>query len=128
MSKRCSLRQLCLTVLLSQALAFQALVFAWSGAQATAAIAPAGPLAVLCNAALSNNNIGETVPGPMVPGTHHDCLSVCAAGAVGIEPPDRALPLARSASSDSVLIERDVGLLAISHRQVFLARAPPKLV
>lgn len=128
MPKRYSLRQLGLTLLLSQALAFQALVFAWSGAQAIAVVSPAGPFAVLCNAALPNSNIGETIPGPIAPGTHHDCLSVCANCYVGIQPQDRASLVARSNSYEPVLIERDVRLRALPRRQVFLARAPPKLV
>jgi hypothetical protein len=125
MQKSSSMRRLCLALLLSQALAVQALVLAWSGAQA--AVPSEAAFTLICKGALSDGRAGDTAPNPQH-GLHHDCLSVCASGFSAVEPGQFALALVwRNASrSDEVL--RDSGSLVAITTQVFSARAPPKLV
>lgn len=125
MQKHCSARRLCLALLLSQALAVQALVVAWSGAQA--AVPTADAFAPICSGAQSDNKAGDTAPNP-ASGFHHDCLLACAAGFAALEPPHQDPALTRFTSSWSVEILPDTESRVAFGTQVFLARAPPKSV
>jgi hypothetical protein len=124
MQKHYSLRRLCLALLLSQALAVQALVVAWSGAQA--AEPTAGASAPICKGIQSDDKTGDTAPNPDR-GFHHDCLSACIGGFSALEPVPSGLALIWRNSSRPPEILRDTGSRVAVTTQVFFARAPPKL-
>jgi hypothetical protein len=123
MQKSYSARRWCLALLLSQALAVQALVVAWGGAQAAV---PAGDaVALICQGTQSGNRAGDTAPNPGH-GFHHDCLSACAAAFPTLQPQQQGLALIWRDSSRSANVLRDTGSHVAFRTQVFLARAPPK--
>jgi hypothetical protein len=123
MQKSRSARRWCLALLLSQALAIQALVIAWGGSQA--AVPAADTFALICQGAQSDNKAGDTSPNPRH-GFHHDCLSACAAAFSALQPQQQGLALIWRDSSPSADILRDSGARVAFGTQVFLARAPPK--
>jgi hypothetical protein len=122
MQKPYSARRWCLALLLSQALAVQALVVAWSGAQAAPA---ADAFALICKGTQSENKAGDTAPNPGH-GFHHDCLSACAAAFSALQPQQHGLALIWRDSSRSADVLRNTGSRVAFGTQVFLARAPPK--
>lgn len=124
MQKPSSMRRLCLALLLSQALAVQALVLAWSGAQA--AVPSEAALTLICKGTQSDGRAGDTAPNSQH-GSHHDCMSVCASGLSAVEPGQFGLALVWRNSSRSDDVLRDTGSRVAFTTQVFLARAPPKL-
>lgn len=123
MQKVSSIRRLCLTLLLSQALAIQALTVAWSGAQA--AMPDAGAFAAICKGAQSDSKTGDTPNSQHSP---HDCLSACTGGLSAIEPnqpnPD---PVKRIVLRSNDIL-RNLGSHVAFTTQVFSARAPPALI
>lgn len=125
MQKPYSVRRWCLALVLSQALAVQALVVAWSGAQA--AVLTADAVALICKGTQSDNKADDTAPNPPN-GFHHDCLSACAAAFSALEPQQHGLaPIWRNASRSTDVV-RDTGSRVAFGTQVFRARAPPKSV
>jgi hypothetical protein len=122
MRKVSSLRRLCLTLLLAQVLAIQALVVAWSGAQA---MPTTGAFVQICKGAQSD---GKTGDAPNSQHSPHDCLSACTGGLSAVEPNQpEPVALARVVSCSSDIL-RDPGLHVAFTTQVFSARAPPALV
>lgn len=123
MQKVSSIRRVCLTLLLSQALAVQALVLAWSGAQA--AMPGAGAFAAICKGAQSEGKTGDT---PNSQHGLHDCLSACTGGLSAVEPNQpNSVALARAVSRSSDIF-CDPGPHVAFTTQVFSARAPPTLI
>ena len=123
MQKPSSMRRLCLALLLSQALAVQALVVAWSGAQA--AVPAAGAFSLICKSAQADGKTGDTAPNSQH-GLHHDCLSVCAGALSALESEQPGFAPAWPSLSRSDEILRDSGSRVAFTTQVFSARAPPE--
>jgi hypothetical protein len=113
-------------MLLSHALAIQALILAWGEAQA--AVPEAGAFALICKGIQSDDNkTGDSAP-KSGHGFQHDCLSACAGAFTALEPqpPSSALKWRSSSRSGEILC--DVGSRVAITTQVFSARAPPKPV
>lgn len=123
MSHRLSVRRLLSCLLLSQALAIQALLLAWSGAQALAAGNPANP-AVICAGVAAGRIAGGTEP-PAEPVYHQDCLGICLASHADAAAPQPAAARADTPMSIRAFITGEALLLARSRMRAFLARAPP---
>lgn len=124
MRKYSSMRRLGLALLLSQALAIQALVIAWSGAQA--AVPEEGAFALICKGAQSDDKTGDTAPASHH-GLHHDCLSACTGSLSALEPQQSSLALGRNPSRSNEVLG-DEGTRVALTTQVFSARAPPALI
>ena len=125
MRNRHSTRRLLLSLALSQALALQALILAWSGTQ-TLAGGVTGAIGAICSAASASNNVGGTEP-PNKPAQHQDCLAACTAGHAAATPPEPALSLSDPAVFGQIFMPVEALLLERSGTQVFSARAPPTL-
>jgi len=125
MRNRCSARKLLFCLALSQVLALQALVLAWSGAQAVAG-ERAGTFDILCIGGSANPDAGTTVPPAKSVG-HQDCLSACAAGQAVATAPERVFLILGPAVYARIFIPGATPLLDRSGTQVFLARGPPTL-
>ncbi|MEH2508860.1 hypothetical protein V1291_000214 [Nitrobacteraceae bacterium AZCC 1564] len=120
------MRRLCLALLLSHALAIQALIVAWGGAQA--AVPEAGAFAPICKGIWPDDKKTEDSGPKSGHGFQHDCLSACAGAFTALESqPPSSLLICRSLSRSGEIL-RDVGLHVAITTQVFSARAPPKPV
>lgn len=125
MRNRYPTRRLLLCLVLAQALAVQALLLAWSGAQAAAG--PASVLfGVICSGASEGLGSGGT-EGPAIPAGYQDCLGVCLAAHAAAPPPEQAAFRAASAITTRLFIPCDAPMLERSGMRAFLARAPPAL-
>lgn len=122
MRDRCSVRRLLLTIVLSQILAIQGLLLAWSGTLAFAG--GAGGVATICSgaAATSLNDSGDV---PLVPRLGHDCLSACLMSHATGEALSEGAPLALLTVYARSAVSGETPLTAILRKPVFLARAPP---
>lgn len=121
MQARYSMHRLLLALVLSQALACQALVASWSGA-----LAAAGPHVVgtICSGALLDPG-GDGGPSPATPNNHQDCLGVCTAACHAANLPGQFLVLAPSDVLVAIQPPHIVELLERTEAPGFLARAPP---
>lgn len=121
MQARYSVRRLLLTLVLSQALACQALVAAWSGALA------AGPHATgtICSGMAIGPDDGQGDPSPAIPNDHQDCRGVCTAACHAANLPGQLLALARSGTPAAIQPLHLATLLERTETPGFLARAPP---
>lgn len=126
MRDRFSARRLFLTILLSQAMAIQALLLAWNGTQIIVGNA-ANDFATICYGfgAASTNRDGGSQPNPVQPKAHRDCLAACLAGHVATNPPDRVAFLSRAAIDLPIMISRQMMPLSSVRAPAFQARAPP---
>ena len=120
---RHSIRQLLLTIVLSQVLAIQGLLLAVSGSLAVAGAGSVGVGAICANAALPNGGWND----PLGPDRHQDCLSACLSGRTSGEAPSPAAFLAPPVPHECWSASQGMTLLAISQARAFLARAPPML-
>lgn len=125
MRERYPFRRLLLTLVLSQVLVIQGLLLAWSGTLAFAG--GAGGLGTICSGAApaSPNDDGS---GPLAPKADHDCLSACLMNHTTALPSDDRLWLALPTFYALSAVSRETTLAAILRDQVFLARAPPRLI
>lgn len=124
MRRRRPIRQLLLTIALSQVFAIQGLLLVTAGALATSATADAGGIGLICSGAPFQ---GDRDTSPLDQTEHHDCLGACLLSRAAGEPPVIHfvfwLP-ARHTRSD---IPQEPALSPISRAAAFLARAPPML-
>jgi hypothetical protein len=124
MRDRCSVRQLLLTIVLSQVLVIQGLLLAWSSTLLFAG--GAGGLGTICSGS-APANLNDSGGVPLVPIAGHDCLSAClmshSTGALLNEGSSLALPTRYARST----VSREKALTVLLREPVFLARAPPTL-
>lgn len=121
---RHSIRQLLLTIALSQVLAIQGLLLAVSGSLAVAGVASERFGAICANAVPANGD-GTNPPGQ---NRHQDCLSACLSSPISGEPPPRAAAfLTPPAPAELWSTPQQTPLLGIAPARAFLARAPPML-
>jgi len=120
---RHSIRQLLLTIALSQVLAIQGLLLAVSGSLAVAAGAGKGIGAICASVAPAND--GNT--NPLGLDRHQDCLSACLSGRTSGEPPSATVSLTPPVHYGRWLSLPELTLLAFAQDMAFLARAPPML-
>jgi len=125
MRRRRSIRQLLLTIALSQILAIQGLLLVTAGALATSATADADGVGLICSGAPFQGDRDTSPPGQT---GHHDCLGACLLSRAAGEPPPVIhfvfSPPTRHERSD---IPQEPALSTISRAAAFLARAPPML-
>lgn len=125
MRNRYSTHRLAWCLVLSQVLALQAMILAWSGTQAIAG-GPAGVFGVVCYGAASDREAGGTEP-PIKPAGHQDCLGACVAGHAAAASPGQPTLCVNFSVYGRILMPTEAPLLERSGTQVFLARAPPML-
>lgn len=123
MQARYAMRRLLLTLVLSQALACQALVAAWSGALAIWPHA-AG---TICSGMSVVPDGSQDDPWPAMPSSHQDCPGVCTAACYAANLPGQSLALARSGAPAAIQPSYVAALLEKTEAPGFLARAPPAL-
>ena len=121
MRDRYSVRRLLLTIVLSQVLAIQGLLLAWSGTLAFAG--GAGGLGPICSGAASAS-LNDSGGAPLVPRTGSDCLSACL---MSHTPSDEGVSLVIPTLYACSAVSRETPLTVILREPVFLARAPPTL-
>ena len=124
MRDRYSVRQLLLTMVLSQILAIQGLLLAWSGTLAFAG--GAGGLGPICSGAASAS-LNDSGGAPLVPRAGPDCLSACLMSHTTGTPSDEGASLALPTLYACSAVPRKTTLTVILREPVFLARAPPML-
>lgn len=124
MLHRSPVRQLLLTIVLSQVLVIQGLLLTWGGTLAIAG--GTGGLGAICYGAKLQSD-GETERGPREHGPHHDCLSACLMNHTTAPPPDKGISQASPTLYAPPAVSRETALIAILREPVFLARAPPML-
>ncbi|MBN9581672.1 MAG: hypothetical protein J0G37_09260 [Afipia sp.] len=117
-------RQFLVALLLSQAMAVQGLLLAWSGALAVTDVVTG----TICSAVTATDSHGAADgQEPAQPSAHHDCLSACVAGhAAGMAGPaelSRRVAVSLQPSRPS-----NATLPPLSEVHGFLARAPPVLI
>lgn len=126
MSRRFSVRRLVVALVLSQALALQAMLLGWGGALAVASGIGGGP-AFICTGVLDGRSSGGREQ-PASPERHTDCLDVCLAGQALATVPDPGSLVAVPVGYAEVSIPADTPLLEAGESPAFSARAPPILV
>lgn len=124
MRDRCSVRRLLLTIVLSQVLAIQGLLLAWSGTLAFAS--GAGGLGTICSGA-APASLNDSGGAPLVPRAGHDCLSACLMSHTTGGPLNEGVSLALPTLYACSVGSRETALTFILREPVFLARAPPTL-
>lgn len=122
MQARYSMRRLLLTLVLSQALACQALTAVWSGALAI------GPhiTGTICSGMSGGSDDGQGAPQPAMPTSHQDCLGVCSAAChAAANLPGQPVALVRAGAPVAVQLPYVAALVGKTEGPGFLARAPP---
>ena len=121
MQAQSSVRRLLLTLVLSQALACQALVAAWSGALA-AGLHTSG---MICSGMSADPDAGQGDPSPAMPNGHQDCLGICTAACHAANLSGQPLAFARLGAPAAIQSPHVAALLERTEAPGFLARAPP---
>jgi hypothetical protein len=122
MQARYSMRRLLLTLVLSQAIACQTLIAAWSETRLV------GPhvAGVICSGMVLSLD-GHDDPGPATPTSHQDCPGACTAACHAANLPGQEVALVRSSVPIAVQPPHVATLLEKTETPAFLARAPPAL-
>lgn len=111
-------------MVLSQILAIQGLLLAWSGTLAFAG--GAGGLGTICSGAASAS-LNDSGGAPLVPRADHDCLSACLMSHTAGAPSDEGVSLALPTLYACSAVSREALLTVILREPIFLARGPPTL-
>jgi len=112
-------------LVLSQALALQALLVAWGGALAVGGSTPTG-LGSLCSSLSAGTESGNGTQSPQ-PDRHSDCVGACLTGHATTKLPGAFSLLERPAIYTRALMPGETELSGRSEKRAFLARAPPIL-
>lgn len=126
-----SARRLFVILLLSQALAVQALVAALSGALLPASDSAGDLLAAICRPSMLALADGDVAPQPAQPGKHHNCAAACLSASSGAQaspaPEAGFFAPVRSCAAASYLSGLSSPAI-VSSRAAFAARGPPSIV
>ena len=125
MRDRYPFRRLLLTIVLSQILAIQGLLLAWSGTLAFAG--GAGSLGTICSGGGAPASLNDDGSRQLAPIADHDCLSACLTGHTTGMLSDQGIPLALATIYARSVVARETTLTVVLREPAFLARAPPML-
>jgi hypothetical protein len=117
------MRRLLLTLVLSQAIACQTLIAAWSETRVV------GPhvAGVICSGMVLGLDDSHDDRWPATPTSHQDCPGACTAACHAANLPGQTVALVRSSVPVAVQPPHVATLLEKTETPAFLARAPPAL-